>query len=148
MLRTYYTMIKLWEVCMQMNISENNPRAKVDRMVKIKSGNIKSYWETFKKNSTPYLHLLNISEMPIYFYLQVLQEVKLAPFVASERMCGFWRYICGGLPVVAETETKRRFKIWYTFSCIYLFFMNILLFCFLWFEYLIIAYIVQYIQRK
>jgi hypothetical protein len=51
-------------------------------MVKIKSGKIKSYWATFKKTTTAYLYLLNVSEMPIYFLLQVLQ-VKLAPFVSE-----------------------------------------------------------------
>jgi hypothetical protein len=38
----------------------------------------------------------------------------------------FLNILCGGLPVVAETETKRRFKIYgiLFLASIYLFFMN------------------------
>jgi hypothetical protein len=45
----------------------NGSTAKVDGVVKIKSGKIKSYSETLKKTTIAYLYLLNISEMPVYF---------------------------------------------------------------------------------
>ena len=46
----------------------NYSTVKVDGVANTKSGKIKSNWETFKKTVLAYLYLLNISEMPVYFY--------------------------------------------------------------------------------